>query len=600
MSEPTRPIRQPTVDTDGSLVAHSVATPKAFKVRAKVTVGSRKVIPVIFVPGIMGSNLRIRREKKRAPAKGAGANAPHGSAGDSSGPREHPNGDFLDQSDELSPGAPSWRPPNGMIDGLVEAARWKRRSASMRQRLLNGIDLEVDETGDLGDEAAGLTHAEMRARGWGEVHLDSYGETLEKLQSHLDTTFRVNKLGEREVRVHWKRVMQCEPSSWGVRKINRVTVPELEKFAQFQYPVYAVGYNWLESCAVSAQRLSARIDEIKRFWRSRKHECDRVILVTHSMGGLVARACARMRSVSADDPADIAGIIHGVIPAFGAPVAYRRIACGTEGERYSNGLVDNIKANRFVEIAGTTPEETTAVMATAPGVLELLPNHLYPKSWLTVHTLSRLNNEEKEQKVLSLPTGNPYDMYRDMESWYRVINPFLADPAGLYKKVPGGVIAKIHAAISRAEDLHKRILCVAPDDKNAKEARPYFHPHTFAFYGDDDERRTYGSMQWAARLPSGQGVVVTAGNMRDAQPHAHTPDGAREVLLEGRIKLRLAPWGQDTPGDDTVPRYSGSGIGPYVREVYAARGFGHQDCFKHDAMLLLTRHLIVKIVQGIK
>jgi hypothetical protein len=63
MSEPTRPIRQPTVDTDGSLLAHTVATPKSFKVRAKVTVGSRKVIPVIFVPGIMGTNLRARSAK---------------------------------------------------------------------------------------------------------------------------------------------------------------------------------------------------------------------------------------------------------------------------------------------------------------------------------------------------------------------------------------------------------------------------------------------------------------------------------------------------------------------------------------------------------
>ena len=82
MSEPTRPIHQPTVERDGSLVAHTVATPVAFKVRARVTIGSRKVIPVIFVPGSMGSNLRARADSNKR------------------------------DDDALRPGEPAWRPPN--------------------------------------------------------------------------------------------------------------------------------------------------------------------------------------------------------------------------------------------------------------------------------------------------------------------------------------------------------------------------------------------------------------------------------------------------------------------------------------------------------
>lgn len=596
MSEPTRPIHQPTVDTDGSLVAHSVATPKSFKVRAKVTVGSRKVIPVIFVPGIMGSNLRSRGGASKARPSGADA-ASETSEGGGDEQNHHPSPDGRSEDNTE---APAWRAPNGVIDGLREARKWKRRTPATRQQILNPASLEVDDSGELIGEVAGLSVAELRARGWGEVHGDSYWEVLEKLQTYLDTTFRLDKRGEREIRVHWKRVMQCSPASWGVRSVERVNVSELEKFAQFQYPVYAVGYNWLESCAVSAKRLNRRIDEIKAFWQERKHVCEHVILVTHSMGGFVARACARLRAADSSGSGDIAGIIHGVMPALGAPVAYRRIACGTESNRYTNGLIDNVKASRFAEIAGVTPAETTAVMATAPGVLELLPNHLYPKPWLLVKTLTRVNNADKEQQVLGLPTGNPYDFYRDTESWYRLIDPTLADPADLYKGKPGGLKEAIEKAVSDAERFHRSILHISAGGDHGDAGKPWYHPNTYAFYGIDHERLSYGTIRWAARIPSGQPIAPTAANIRTARLAAQAPDGTREVLVEGRQRLRFGIWGQDAHGDDTVPGQSSNGANSHVRQVFAARGFGHQDSFTNDAMLLLTRHLIVKIVQGIK
>ena len=596
MSEPTRPVRQPTIDLDGSLIAHSVATPKSFRMRAKVTVGSRKVIPVIFVPGIMGSNLRARAvaSTTRAPAQGASqrtAKQPNDAPTSGSGSDEKPDTD----SD-----GPGWRAPNGTAEGLSAARKWKRRTPATRQRILNAAALEVDDGGELESEVAGLSLSELRARGWGEVHADSYWPVLEKLQTYLDRTFQIDKRGQREIRAHWKRVMQCSPSSWGVRSVERVTEPELEKFAGFQYPVYAVGYNWLESCAVSAQRLNRRIDEIKAFWRARKHECEQVILVTHSMGGLVARACARLRVGDSSGPADIAGIIHGVMPALGAPVAYRRIACGTESTRYTNGFIDNVKASRFAEIAGVTPAETTAVMATAPGVLELLPNHLYPKPWLLVKTLSRVENVDKEQDVLGLPKGNPYDLYRDTNSWYRLIDPRLVDPAGLYKGKPEAVKEAVEKAISTAEQFHQSILEKPADSNGESSLKGWYHPNTYTFYGVDDERLSYGTVQWAARVPSGQGVALTPANTRKAQLVAQASNGAREVLVEGRLKLKFVVWGQDARGDDTVPGQSGTGASKQVRAAFPARGFGHQDSFTNDAMLLLTRHLIVKIVQGIK
>ena len=567
MKEPTRPIPQPTVDRDGSLVAHTVATPTAFKVRAKVTIGSRKVIPVIFVPGIMGSNLRAR-------------------------------GDMTVRKDDiLRPGEAAWRPPNGSVDGYREAARWEHRSPSMRQRILDPGILEVDPGGELDMPFCALDTGVMRERGWGEVHASSYGALLVDLQRHLDRTFQVSPYGIRQVRHYWKRVMQCEAERWGVRSVENVTEAELERYAAYQYPVYAFGYNWLESCSESARRLRKRIDQIKRFWTERKHECHRVILVTHSMGGLVARACARLSGTGDDSNSDIAGIIHAVMPALGAPVAYRRIACGTEGGNFTNGLRDNIKAAKFAEIAGETSAKTTPVMAVAPGALQLLPNHLYPKPWLVIKMIRGANGRDDVRDMVSLPDGSAYDLYRDMDSWYRMIDPGLADPSHRYGRKNGSVRKIILQAINEAERFHTEVLMDTPSNGSSK---PYYHPNTYAFYGADKSLKSYGQVRWVARMPSSSGAVLTPANIRKAKFLGYDAGGARQVEIEGGLRLSFTVWPQDANGDETVPTQSSAAPEKYIRQSFPSAGFRHQDCFSHEDMLLLTRHLIVKIVQDVR
>ena len=74
----------------------------------------------------------------------------------------------------------------------------------------------------------------------------------------------------------------------------------------------------------------------------------------------------------------------------------------------------------------------------------------------------------------------------------------------------------------------------------------------------------------------------------------------REVEIEPGARLNFVLWPQDAPGDETVPAQSGAGTVSHVRRTFAAAGFRHQDSFQHDDMLLLTRHLIVKIVQEVR
>jgi len=558
MADPLRRLKDPVINEDGSLHVRTVLTPTSFKTRGLVYKGSNKVVPVIFIPGTMGTNLRVRRDMPLPPG--------------------YP----------LKPGEPAWRPPNSDAAAFVYASDWKKRSPRERQLILHPDYVEVDESGELDIANCHLERSVMRERGWGEIFNGSYGTLLFELQSHLEMTFQFDMLNKRHIRARWKEVMQAMQSDplqrWGVRSVAPLTESELEKYAEYQYPIYACGYNWLQSCGESAKRLERRIDDILAWWKTRKHECDKVILVTHSMGGLVARACAKRI------PDRIAGVIHGVMPALGAPLAYRRLACGTECENPGNDGIDNYKTGKFADIAGKRPEDTTPVLSVSPGALELLPNQLHPKPWLHVsigRDSAPGHRQDMPNDCLHLPNEsqpNPYDLYRDMSSWYRLINPRLADPAELYRK-DSGVGRKINDAISTAEKFHEWLA-------------DYYHPNTFAYYGADKQHPAYGQIRWMAHAsPSSAQLPVTPANIRGAKYRGHTPDGARKVEIEGKTILIFSVEQQDSAGDDTVSHRSGIGPSGKVKQLFATQGYRHQESYKHHDTILLTCYCIVKVVQ---
>ena len=63
--------------------------------------------------------------------------------------------------------------------------------------------------------------------------------------------------------------------------------------------------------------------------------------------------------------------------------------------------------------------------------------------------------------------------------------------------------------------------------------------------------------------------------------------------------MHFEPASQDSPGDGTVPQQSGAAPSGKVRQLYELRGFDHQNAYKDEAVLLLTQHLIVKMVQAL-
>lgn len=557
----------PTKNEEGNWDAQIVFTPTEMNTRARFSLHYKSpIIPIIVVPGIMGSNLRAKRQPKSDE----------------------------ERNRELEPGELAWRAPPSDGHAFHEAKVWKNRSPAKRQKILDGSTLEVDDRGDIvlnTDDANmyGITKDECRARGWGEVHADSYGPLLYSLEKNLNRTFDFDAIWKkRSIRQHWLNVMKYDHTKWGVRNIEPLTEAELEKHARYHYPVYAVGYNWLLSNRESAKLLKQRILEIIKYWTERRGKCEKVILVTHSMGGLVARACAK------EIPDRIAGVIHGVMPALGAPACYRRIACGTETGSPSfapySRVKDRIAAGLVADIAGTTSEETTAVMATAPGPLQLLPNHRYPRPWMHFGVSETVNNQSgKPRWILSLPSSEeprPYNLYRDTKAWYRVVDLNLADPAEKYQAKPGGVERVFWKAISEAEKFHVDIL----DE--------FYHGNTYAFYGADPEQLAFGSMRWVTKQPSHNAkVVLTPARIRDAAFQGRTEQGARGVWIEDKSVV-FEPQEQDAAGDGTVPRESGIGPAGKVKQLFETRGFDHQGAFQEEAIQTLTHYLIVKIMQG--
>ncbi|WP_426336669.1 esterase/lipase family protein [Pseudoduganella sp. R-31] len=540
-AEPTRQIASRTAE-DGTIHAKTHLTPKACTTRVRIAVPPSKVIPVIVIPGIMGSNLRARQ-------------------------------DGQSKNEALRPGEVAWRPPNGPANGLKEAKKWKARDGAARQRILHGQTLDVDDTGEINIAPDGNGRAISvdiaRERGWGEIHADSYGLLLSTLHVYLNSAFRA-VYEHCEVEDHWLHINLFDRALWGATRAGvtaSLTDEEIAKFAEFHYPVYACGYNWLESNELSSQRLEARIHKIIGFWKKSGSRCEQVVLVTHSMGGLVARACARRI------PEKIKGVIHGVMPALGAPACYRRIACGTEKSSPSNGGIANAAMATFSKIAGETSQETTPVLAIAPGPLELLPNQMFPKPWL--FAVAEVGNKEM-RNILQLPEGSPYDLYREANAWYRLFDMSLVDPTNRYR----GLAEKyVKAALNDAERFHSSL-------------GDYYHPITYAYYCDDASHLTFGSCRWITSSKRGE---ISRETVMQGKLLSRGWEDSRNVELPNGTNIVFQIGAQDASGDGTVPAVSGAGPQNKVKSLFRVTGFDHQGSYATEAMLKLTLHLVVRI-----
>lgn len=512
-----------------------------------------RVIPVIFVPGVMGSNLTQRNPPR-------------------------------DGDDPVQ-----WR-----MDGAGTATDWAgpSKGAAYRKRWLQPSVMQVDTQGKLPDssDAGGLPEEEMRRRGWGEVGFMSYGTFLPLLESWLNDFDSCHE---------GRRVELMNLDLQAFKDEARLTRSEVGLSYRYRFPVWACGYNWLDDNATSAKRLAKRINEIRDRYKRDKVSCDKVIVVTHSMGGLVARHCSEVLGRGSD----MLGVVHGVMPAIGAAAVYRRMKAGTEDTTAWYNFAGSITAS----VLGNDAGEVTAVMSSSPGPLQLLPTPEYGNGWL------RVRDGAVEH---SLPkAGDPYqEIYTVRDKWWGLAEDHLINPLNT-ENDPVKRKAALDADWVRYADLITDV--VKPFHQAIAQK---YHPNTYAFYGSSAEHRAFGNVTWSvtgtgrAHVMPGQPMSGTLANLRATgdtravqmqvplppPPRAGTNAPARSGSTVRQFQLATA----DENGDGTVPHRSGHATAAHAKSCLRVN-VEHEPCYKGDKggeylrACQFTLRAIVKLAQGV-
>lgn len=536
MTEPVKRVIPATFDNRGNPSWHSRMSPPDNSVAVCNMVPDR-IIPVVFVPGVMGSNLR---QRKADPDK-----------------------------------AVRWR-----LDSKGSAGAWAlaTRNARFRKEYLNPTVMEVDPEGKVSDQTK-LPAEELRRRGWGEVGFLSYGEFLAWLENTLND-YDHCRGGLRETLIG-----QVLGATKGEAAVSR---DEVALSYRYRFAVYACGYNWLDSNAVAAQRLKARIEQTVARYRAEKKRCEKVIVVTHSMGGLVARHCSEVLGMRER----ILGIVHGVMPAIGAAAVYRRFKAGTEDPT----AWYNVGGAAAASALGNDAAEMTAVLSSAPGPLQLLPTPEYGNGWLCI---------KDGKTTFTLPQkGDPYgEIYAVRGKWWSMCEDHLINPLNDERD------AKKRKAVMDAD-------WKAFDDLIKNKVQPFhldligrYHPNTYAFFGSHTDQRAYGTVTWKGDGGSwlrGQRKADVL-NARALDPSQINEDRTVAAQLEGSGWANAEQQNYeisepDEPGDGTVPHRSGIAPREHVKSLLQVNT-GHEPAYYAGADLERVRRFtvrsIVKIAQGV-
>lgn len=458
-------------------------------------------------------------------------------------PIRNPTGDINESSDERNDNVSFndnlylWSDANGDLPLLTtDYPRNKKGSKTARQK--------------------------ARERGWGEVLFDSYSSLLLQCEARLNAPFSKGKVSS-----NWMGVLGMPPSKWSAH-----TVPKLEALDEktfraavscVWFPVHAMGYNWLRENKESGIAIAERITALIKHYQGMGFQCEKVILVTHSMGGLVARAVIHPEMGGIDDK--ILGIVHGVMPAIGAGAAYKRMRCGVEG--------DDIAA----KIIGNTGTLMTAVLGNAQGGLELLPSQAYGNHWLQV--------KHKGKIIKSLPTkGDPYEeIYKLKDKWYGLLKQSSLNPADMRN---GPSFAKTCVLLDKAKKFHNEI-------------NNTYHDQSYAHYGADAARAAWHNVVWAI---DGEATIEDVDSLKLAldsdQGALSLVNSVRSFSVEEfKSQLSCKMVAASDPGDQTVPMFSADHqlrSGKF-KGIFRQRGYEHQNSYKDSAALDSTLYSLIRI-----
>lgn len=566
---------------DGIRVSDLTSSPTGDTVRAEVRADPPSVVPIVLLPGIMGSNLKAHTQVE------------------------------LDGRVLVRAEAPVWRVDSSVGVGLT----WLGRSAAARRSLLNKDVLEVDPRGKIkaGADTArgerGARVADRRRRGWGTVSWAYYGPLLDWLEETLGS-LELTLAGNQDdadggndaddplpgtPNQELQEIIDAlvgRPIDGARVQPDPIRIGQVAGLVDHAFPVHAFGYNWTESNIESGAKLAEYIESLVNEYNDPGSEsssvCKGVILLTHSMGGLVARAAAKEHGAEQH----VFGVIHGVMPTHGAAVFYKRMVAGFSNEH--TGFFDIL--GRITAYAlGKTAKETLPVLALNPGPLELAPNHRYNggRPWLMIrsHDGTLLKSlPEAGSGVEADPYGQ---IYSRMDVWWRAVNPEWLDPAGSMLDLESEYLD----VLDQAESYHRRFADAGG-----------FHSKTFAHYSDDETHATWGEVAWEVtptrRNLWGIGWRRSEVNgAREGMPeswvvHKHSGIGSAVLRDPTGAEISAAILKGTDPGDGTIPAAASAAAVDQFSEITCRheQGFDHNSDYLDPRVRSWVLNVIVRLV----
>nr|WKF59812.1 hypothetical protein HUO10_004323 [Paraburkholderia busanensis] len=487
-------------DKDGHSAAQAPLTP-ADDTRVKETLHCvRPTIPVIFIPGVMGSPLATK------------------------------------DSGDMAWSAPNTDTITSGLAGLCSLIAGWFRSASSREKLFDPHTVTVTPLGPLIDldKDSPLTEDEARRRGWGSVYRSSYQPVLLWLEQQLNNPKHLGKLqgawingdptGEK-----WALhpVLGTDPKTYGAFGEGQAITEgsaEFNKFVKYAYRVYAIGYNWLQSNNDSAGDVMSGLDVVdpktKKTTRlmgvseiCKENDTGKAIILTHSMGGLVGRFAVLNHGLE-----DLAhGIFHGCQPATGAPLAAKRFKTGGGPEGGFNGFING-------SLLGRDADEFMAVMANAPGPMELTPMPDYHNGapwWIFARPDGTVLMQFPEE-------GDTYHELYVNSQWYGLMpDDYQLDPAGTVKK-------RLDKEGSHQTVLGHYKETMTAVVSNQSQLKNKYHGKTYVAYGA-------GGLDFMSAQPA-----VKKENSGDDKPIIEKGEPTKSLLTWGN-----AIWTGDVPSNVT-------------------------------------------------
>jgi hypothetical protein len=237
--------------------------------------------------------------------------------------------------------------------------------------------------------------------------------------------FPFDAFNKRHIRSRWKEVMQAMQGDplrrWGVRSVAPLTEASWKNMPNTNIrsmPAATTG------CSPAASRPSA--------WSG--------VSTTSSSGGAPASMNAT-RSFSSPIrwagwspapapnafPDKILGVIHGVMPALGAPLAYRRLACGTECDNPANDSSTTTRpANSPTSPAGGPRIRRPCCRSRRVRSNCCRTSFIRNLGCMSACAIRRVANGARHPGLLAFAKRIAAESLRFIsryDSWYRLINP---------------------------------------------------------------------------------------------------------------------------------------------------------------------------------